>query len=339
MFNSDWVDEGHHNRSARDHVVMRFVCIRVNNDRWGCGYLAERTAMLARLQSVVVVVIALVAVAWLSIAWALEQYTIAIVGSIFIGLGYTILLAVEFVFLACLHRDDPTARANLSQLMRAWCGECMVSLLVFGWRQPFRAKALSNITGRGGARGIVFVHGYLCNRGFWNPWLARCALERRPCIAVDLEPVFSGLEAYEQAIERALAQLERQTGLPPLIVCHSMGGLAARAWMAHAPGNHLRVHHVITIGTPHQGTWLARLSRTTNAMHMRPGSDWLSRLAQREPCSHAEKFTCFYGHADNIVMPPSAALLSGAASCHVAHTGHVAMAFHASVIKEVSRWL
>ena len=41
---------------------------------------------------------------------------------------------------------------------------------------------------------IVFVHGYVCNRGFWTPWMARCHRERRPFVAVNLEPPFASID-------------------------------------------------------------------------------------------------------------------------------------------------
>jgi triacylglycerol esterase/lipase EstA (alpha/beta hydrolase family) len=295
--------------------------------------------MLARFQRGVLALIALAALAWFAAAWALGHPRVAIAGAVLIALGYTLVLAVEFALLALLHRDDPTPRATSWQLLRAWMGECLAAARVFGWRQPFRSSVLPDVPGRPGVRGIVFVHGYLCNRGLWNPWLKQCIAEGRPCIAVSLEPVFSGLDAYVPAVEQAVAELERKTGLPPVLVCHSMGGLVARAWLCSVEGADARVQRIFTIGTPHQGTWLARLSRTVNAMHMRQACGWLCQLAQREPASRAAKFTCFYSHTDNIVIPPVAAVLAGAQSRHLNCTAHVAMADHPEVMNEVLRWL
>lgn len=291
--------------------------------------------MLARLQRLAVVSIALVALAWWAACWALGYRGAAVVGALVVLLGYTLVLVIEFVLLACVRRGDPTPPARPLQLFQAWFRECIVAAQVFGWRQPFRAVALADVPGRHGVRGIVFVHGYLCNRGLWNPWLQRCAEAGRPCIAVNLEPVFGELDAYGPTVDRAVAKLHGETGLAPLVVCHSMGGLVVRAWLQRTPGADACVHHVITIGTPHRGTWLALLSRTANALHMRPSCDWLGRLARSEPAGRAARFTCFYGHADNIVMPPIAAILPGAQSRHLSGTAHMAMAFHPEVMQEV----
>lgn len=261
------------------------------------------------------------------------------VGVTLVGLGYCLILGLEFAMLAMLHGDDPTPRAGLLTLVCAWWQECRIALLVFGWLQPFRSDTVPDLPGRPGVRGIVFVHGYVCNRGLWLPWLKRCRAAGLPCIAVNLEPVFSPLDAYVPHVERAIAQLEAETGRRPVLVCHSMGGLVARAWMAATPNADGRIVRVITIGTPHCGTWLARFSRTANSLHMRQACAWLSGLSEREPTGRARRFTCFYGHADNIVFPPSAAVLPGSTSRHLPGTAHVAMAFHPEVYREVFHWV
>jgi hypothetical protein len=295
--------------------------------------------MLARLQRFVILAVTLAALGWLAAWWSAGRPVLAVAGALALSFGYVFILAVEFVLLACLHGHDVTPRAGPLQLLRAWLGECVVAWQVFVWRQPFHAARYPDVPGRPGVRGVVFVHGYVCNRGLWGPWLARCTAERRPYVAVDLEPVFSDLDVYVTQLEAAVARLEQSTGLPPLLVCHSMGGLVARAWLASTPGAATRVQHVITIGSPHRGTWLACLSRTTNSRHMRQASEWITGLAAREPALHTGRFTCFYGHADNIVFPACAATLPGADNRHLPATAHVAMVFHPEVVNEVARWL
>lgn len=295
--------------------------------------------MLARLQRRIVWGLALLAGLWFVAVWQAGRPGWAVAGALAIALGYTLVLAVEFALLAWQHGGDPAPRASAAELLRAWFGECVAAAQVFGWRQPFRAHARPDVPGRAGVRGIVFVHGYLCNRAFWNPWLEQCAARGRPAIAIDLEPVFSPLDDYVPQLEATIARMEADTGLPPLLVCHSMGGLVARAWLAATPGAEARIHHVFTIGTPHGGTWLARLGRTANALHMRQASTWLCQLCERESRQCAERFSCFYGHADNIVFPPAAAVLPGATAQHLRATAHVAMAFHPAVFDAVWRRL
>jgi triacylglycerol esterase/lipase EstA (alpha/beta hydrolase family) len=155
-----------------------------------------------------------------------------------------------------------------------------------------------------------------------------------PFIAVNLEPVFGSITDYAPAIEEAVTALERVTAARPIIVAHSMGGLATREW-SRLHGGDDRVSHVVTIGTPHRGTWLARWGRTINSVEMRLESVWLSKLmAGRADELHA-KFTCFYSNCDNIVFPPSTATLPGADNRLVIGRAHVHLAFQADVYNRV----
>jgi triacylglycerol esterase/lipase EstA (alpha/beta hydrolase family) len=185
---------------------------------------------------------------------------------------------------------------------------------------------------------VLLVHGFVCNRGLWNPWLRELRAAQVPAIAVNLEPVFGSIDAYIPILEAAVRRLELATGLEPVIVAHSMGGLATRAWLASA-GNDARVHRVITLGTPHHGTWMARYAATLNSRQMQQLGPWLTQLAAREPAARYARFTCFYGHCDNIVFPPSTATLPGADNRHLEAVAHVHMTYQPSVFSEVRRWL
>ena len=254
-------------------------------------------------------------------------------------LGYALFLALEFVLLYLMQEPTTATRAGAGDLLRAWWGEVVTAPRVFLWRQPFLSNVEPDHVPSGVARrGVVLVHGFVCNRGLWNPWMSVLRARDVPFIAVNLEPLFGSIDDYAQIIEAAVAKLESSTGVPPVLVGHSMGGLAIRAWMQRF-GSDARVHRVITIGSPHQGTWLARFGRTTNGLQMRQRGSWLTRLAADEPLARAARFTCLYGHCDNIVFPALTGTLPGALNIHIARTAHVQMAFHPAVFDEVWRWL
>jgi triacylglycerol esterase/lipase EstA (alpha/beta hydrolase family) len=109
-----------------------------------------------------------------------------------------------------------------------------------------------------------------------------------------------------------------------------MGGLAARIWWAQDPSAR-RLHRLITIGSPHQGTWMAKFGWGTNARQMRPQSAWLVALRAQEGVEHAKKTLCFYSDCDNLIMPSAAATLPGADNRQVTGAGHVAMVDHPDV--------
>ena len=72
---------------------------------------------------------------------------------------------------------------------------------------------------------------------------------------------------------------------------------------------------------------------------MRQRSAWLSALAAAEPATRSARFTCLYGHCDNIVFPAAAGTLPGAENVHVRGAAHVQMVFQPAVFNEVWRWL
>ncbi|MFT3664165.1 lipase family alpha/beta hydrolase [Piscinibacter sp.] len=296
--------------------------------------------MLARLQQVITLSLLAFAVAWAG--WFARQgrWGWALGGALLILFGYALVLAIEFVLLGLVHGDDPAPRAGPAQLLRAWWGEVLCAPSVFCWRQPFRSRAEPDHlpAGAAGRLGVVLVHGFVCNRGFWNPWLRRLRAAGVPVVAVNLEPVFGRIDDYAPIVAQAVARVRQATGRAPLVVAHSMGGLAVRRWLSRC-GEARAVEHVVTIGTPHHGTWLARFGHTPNGVQMRRAGDWLGVLAGEEgvlvPEARYARFTCFYSHCDNIVFPPSTATLPGADNRHVAGCAHVHLAFQPEVFDAV----
>jgi triacylglycerol lipase len=228
---------------------------------------------------------------------------------------------------------------SAKELLKAWWGEVLTAPAVFLWRQPFRTGLEpNNLSYLKSTHGVVFVHGFVCNRAFWNPWMRQLRALRVPFVAPNLEPLFCSIDEYANSIETAVKSVEAVTRLPVVLVGHSMGGIAIRAWMAKFDSGS-RVRRVITIGSPHHGTWLARFGHARNGTQMRQGSQWLTELAAQEPIDRYSQFTCFFGHCDNIVFPAESAVLPGALNIHIAATAHVHMAFDRSVFDELQRWL
>lgn len=308
--------------------------------------------MLARLQRRIYAALLLISLAWLLFWWHDARW-LGWLGFAGCWLGFTVMLALEFVAVRQVPSlpdpavGPPPAPSALA-LLRAWAGEVVQAVRVFGWRQPFASAREADVTEGFDAQrvGVVLVHGYFCNRGFWAPWIARLRAQGHCVIAPSLEPVFASIDDYAKAIDAAVAHVTQLTGRAPVLVCHSMGGLAARAWLRagrhDAPGAVPRIDRVariVTLGSPHRGTWLARFSQTPNGLQMRLDSAWLQDLAAQSDPAWATRFTCWYSDCDNIVFPVTTAAISGADNRLCPGVAHVALAFDARVVDETLDWL
>ena len=261
--------------------------------------------------------------------------------------GYLLLTGVHVLLQAawCARHGAPACPATVR--WRVWLTEAGLQMRAFIGLQPWCEQAwpdrldaavpgkmpggTTSVHPPGGAphrAGVVLVHGYLCNRAFWNPVLARLQAEGTPFIAVNLEPMGCGIDAYAPSVDAAVARLAVATGRPPVLLAHSMGGLVARAWLASSPANAARVAQVITVGSPHAGAWTARYANTLQAVQMRPGSAWLRALLDTESRQPQPPMQCVAGDCDQLVYPTQTALLPGAQALQLQGTGHLALAFH-----------
>jgi pimeloyl-ACP methyl ester carboxylesterase len=296
--------------------------------------------MIARFQQTIVFFILAGLGAW---TWhVLPDYSRIFIGFLALAGVYIAFLAIECIVIHHLNRHDSEPRAGLGKLVLAWWRETTTAPQVFLWRQPFRTFAEPDALVTTTQRGVVFIHGFMCNRAFWSPWMAQLRLQNRAFASVSLEPIFGSIDDYAPLVEAAVAKVALATGQAPTLICHSMGGLAARAWLRSDAANDDRINRVITLGTPHFGTLLAKKQPFslpfslpfTNTQQMQRFSAWIAALSREEPSKRYAKFTCWHSNCDNIVVPTSTAMLPGADNRLVTAQGHISMAFDAKVMQK-----
>ena len=291
--------------------------------------------MIARIQQTVVFLLLASLGAW---SWHVSpDYSRIYIAFLAIAGVYIAYIAILFIVIHYLNRDDPQPRASLWALIKACLREASTAPSVFLWRQPFRKQAISDALQSSNKAGVVFIHGFFCNRAFWSPWMAQLQSQNRAFASVTLEPAFGSIDDYATIVDAAVAKVTQATGQAPTLICHSMGGLAARAWLRSNAANDSRVKRLITIGTPHFGTALSTekvLLPLTNTQQMQRLGAWTQQLAKDEPATRYGKFTCWYSNCDNIVVPTSTAMLPGADNRLVTAQGHISMAFSQRVMQE-----
>ncbi len=231
----------------------------------------------------------------------------------------------------------PQPYPSLWTWLKAWAEEVVASVQTFGWRQPWAHRQWADHlpADSKGRQGVLLVHGFVCNRGFWNTWMPRLRAAGVPHVAVSMGPPFADIAVQAQGLQQAWQRLVDATGAPPLLVGHSMGGLAIRHWLSCQPDDVALEHEVITIGTPHHGTALAVMAQSPAAMQMQLLSPFLTGLAAGESAARRSQFTCYWSVCDNIVFPASTATLPAARNIAVHGRAHVALAQAPVILADV----
>lgn len=216
---------------------------------------------------------------------------------------------------------------------RSVWGEIIAGIRIFMLRQPWAIRAPVFLSAQGASLRVpvVLVHGYVCNHRIWDDTIAALRAHGHPVLAVDLEPLFTSIDSYVPQVEAAVSELCRQTGARQVaLVGHSMGGLAIRAWM-RSHGTR-QVAKVLTLGTPHAGTHLARGTHTPNGRQMAWRSKWLTRLAAQESDATRALMHIAITAQDNIVYPQRNQVLPGVPTTVFEGMGHLQMCLKKTVI-------
>jgi hypothetical protein len=121
------------------------------------------------------------------------------------------------------------------------------------------------------------------------------------------------------------------------VVGHSLGGLVARYYVQRLGGD-ARVHTLVTLGTPHEGTYVAHAVPHRLVRQLRPGSDVLREL-NGPAYGCRTRFVCIYSDLDQIVVPQRSGRLEhpnlATRNVLVRGVGHLSLPIHSRVVHEI----
>lgn len=109
------------------------------------------------------------------------------------------------------------------------------------------------------------------------------------------------------------------------LVGFSMGGLICRSYVQQC-GGVARTERLITIATPHQGTWTAYTYNRPACIQMRPGSDFLTALNRDLTDLERLQFTSIWTPFDMTIVPATSSYLP------VGEMAPVLSPFHATLL-------
>ncbi|MFI5011559.1 MAG: esterase/lipase family protein [Hyphomicrobiales bacterium] len=229
-------------------------------------------------------------------------------------------------------------RRRRPSLLRIGIGEWLAYQALFVLIQPFERLWMGDdAVGHRRPAGIpvLLIHGYLCNRGAWW-WLRRRLRAAGFAVAtVDLEPPLGSIDALADQLHARIEALRAEAGADRVaLVGHSMGGLAARAYLRRHGSS--RVARLVTLASPHHGTWLARYGPGENARQMEPDGAWIRALPAADP--RVPTLTV-WSPMDNFVAPQDSSRLGGAREQILPGLSHLAMLFSPVVLDVLTREL
>jgi triacylglycerol lipase len=282
------------------------------------------------LRGAIVVEAVFLLIAIASLSWSRLTFGGALAAcAAFVLLNFGIVAAIYGVLRHCAAEPPRSSRART---WRCAFAETLALFAAFVVIQPFErwwmgADAVGPLAA--GRVPILLVHGYLCNRGLWW-WLRRRLRVRRHAVAtINLEPPLAGIDRLAARLNDRIEALLAETGADTvMLVTHSMGALAARAYLRRYGA--ARVAGMVTLAAPHHGTQTARLGLGRNAREMAPNSEWLRSLNAEPPPSIP--IANLWSIDDEIIDPPDASRLASAREIVLKGIGHMAMAFSPTVL-------
>jgi len=298
------------------------------------GRIVQDPSMIARIQLSMLIgqlLLALLVAAWLAISGQLPVPLAALAGATVALSINAFVLGLDFVLAWAVRAQRPPAGLLKGTWLwlRAWVLETIASLRTFSIAQPLlHRRPLASAADRSAPAKlpVLLIHGFFCNQALWLPLARRLAAAGHATAAVNLEPIHSSIDDYLPQIDKAVADLRQRTGAAQVaLVCHSMGGLVARAYLrGHGDAG---IASVVTLGTPHRGTVHAQFARGTNIGQMRRNSRWLQQLAADEPPERFQRFSVIRTWQDNIVAPQADQTLPGATTIDFEGIGHVGLVY------------
>jgi triacylglycerol lipase len=205
-----------------------------------------------------------------------------------------------------------------------------------------RASPLPDAAGDDGTP-ILLLHGLADNRSIFT--VLRRSLRRQGfghVHTVNYSLLTSDIRTAAARLGEHVDTLCEHTGYDRVhVIAHSLGGLIARYYVQRLDGD-ARVHTLVTLGTPHGGTYAARLLPVRLGRQLRPGSDVVAELTRPAPRCRT-RFVAIWSDLDQLIYPKRNARLEHAdldgRSVLVNGVGHMSLPIDRRVVAEVTRTL
>jgi pimeloyl-ACP methyl ester carboxylesterase len=190
---------------------------------------------------------------------------------------------------------------------------------------------------------ILLVHGMIDNRSIFT--LLRRGLRRRgfgKVVSINYSPLTADVRAAAAWLAEEVESLVAETGYERVhVIGHSLGGLIARYYVTRLGGDE-RVHTLVTLGTPHGGTFNAYALPSRLCRQLRPGSPLMRELSAEVPNCQT-RFVSYWSDLDQMVFPQRNAKLNhpdlATHNIEIHGSGHMSLPINGDVVHGISTTL
>ncbi len=204
------------------------------------------------------------------------------------------------------------------RLLEAFLGEIVAGLQILSlWPLGLFARRVP-VPAAPHPHPILLIHGLGLNRSCWF-WLMRRLRGARlgPLYSINYNSLARVAHSAAR-IELFIEEICRESGCERVtVIAHSLGGLVARHYIEQRGGD-ARVEKLITLGTPHHGTRLARRA-TVPVIHD-------LTVKARVPSPDPSNYLSIWSTCDNLISPADSSRLAPPADNLVFdNLGHMAL--------------
>jgi len=186
---------------------------------------------------------------------------------------------------------------------------------------------------------VILVHGIIDDARKMELMARSLRRQGRIAHTVSLTPSTGrlGLDELAKQLDE-FVHLKIPEGQKFDLVAFSMGGLVCR-YYAQRLGGLSRLDHLITLATPHRGTWMAYGAWNRGCRQMRPNSDFLRDLNSDIHTLDRIKFTSIWTPLDLMIIPATSSRTGVGREIRIWMPAHPLMVWHPACHRAVARCL